>query len=184
MSRKGLWDLGHELFRTTPETFPVPFLEGDILDPSLLSLSPPLQTTSTPPHPAPALGSARSLNDLRGQISAIFTGAFFHLFNFEMQERVARLLAGLLSPLPGSMLIGVHGGLNEKGFWCPMAGVSMNCHSPESWREMWERIFEEAGVKVEVQAKLRKEIGGMSMFGTYPDNTEHYHVLQWSVTRV
>ena len=82
------------------------------------------------------------------------------------------------------MLIGVHGGLREKGFWRPMQGVSMNCHSPESWREMWERIFGEAGVKVEVQARLRKEIGGMSMFGTYPDNTEHYHVLEWSVTRL
>ena len=50
--------------------------------------------------------------------------------------------------------------------------------------ELWEGIFAEAGAKVEVKARLRKEIGGLSMFGTYPENTEHYHVLEWSVTRV
>ena len=184
MPRTGLWDLGHELFRTTPESFPVPFLEGDILNPSLLSLAPPGPTSTSPLSPPPALSQVRSLNELHGQISGIFTGAFFHLFKFDGQARVARLLAGLLSPLPGSMLFGVQGGRAVKGEWRPAEGTRMNCHSPESWRELWEGVFAEAGARVEVKARLRKEIGGMSMFGTYPENTEHYHVLEWSVTRL
>ncbi|KAI0767138.1 hypothetical protein C8Q74DRAFT_1278324 [Fomes fomentarius] len=178
---KGLWDLGHELFRTT---FPVPFLESDILDPSLLSLSRPhsqrhrLLLLPLPPSARRArstASAARSQRSSQGPSS---------ISSPSRCKSVWRLFAGLFSPLPGSMLIGVHGGLNEKGFWRLMVGVSMNCHSPESWREMWGRIFEEAGVKVEVQVRLRKDIGGTSTFGTYPDNTEPYHVLQWSVMRV
>ncbi|KAI0770379.1 hypothetical protein C8Q74DRAFT_1218729 [Fomes fomentarius] len=181
---KKLWDIGHELFRSNPDTFPVPFLEGDILDTSFLSLTAPLPSSTAPRSPAPSLVSVRSLSDLHGQVSAILTGAFFHLFKFDQQEHVARLLAGLLSPLPGSMLLGVHGGREEKGFWCPAEGTQMNCHSPESWRELWERVFGEAGVKVDVQARLRKESGGDSLYGTYPSNTDPYHVLEWSVTRL
>ena len=60
----------------------------------------------------------------------------------------------------------------------------MFCHSPDSWKELWEGVFAEVGARVEVQARLRKEIGGDSMFGTYPGNTDPYHVLEWSVTRV
>ncbi|KAI0720552.1 hypothetical protein C8T65DRAFT_633472 [Cerioporus squamosus] len=181
---KKLWDLGHELFRSTPETFPVPFLEGDILNPSFLSLAPPLPTSTTNAAPAPKLSSVTTLSELHGHLSAIFTGAFFHLFNFDQQLHVARLLAGLLSPLPGSMLLGVQGGRAEKGLWCPAEGTRMNCHSPDSWREMWEGIFAEVGAKVEVQARLQKAPGGDSMFGTYPGNTDPYHVLQWSVVRL
>ncbi|TBU48535.1 hypothetical protein BD309DRAFT_949327 [Dichomitus squalens] len=181
---KDLWDLGHELFRSTPETFPVPFLKGDILDTSFLSLAPVLPTSTSPPAPAPPLDEVTSLNQLHGKLSAIYAAAFFHLFKFDGQEHVARLFAGLLSPLPGSMIFGVQGGRAVKGEWRPAEGTRMNCHSPESWKELWEGIFAEAGAKVEVKARLRKEIGGLSMFGTYPENTEHYHVLEWSVTRV
>ena len=180
-----LWDLGHELFRSTQTTFPVPFLEGDILDPSFLPPVPPLPTSTTPlsPH-APLLSTVKSLSELQGHISAIFTGAFFHLFKYDGQARVARLLASLLSPLPGSMLLGVQGGRHEKGFWCPAPGTQMNCHSPESWRELWEGVFAEVGAQVRVEARVRKEIGGDSLFGTYPDNTDPYHLLEWSVTRL
>ncbi|KAM5534971.1 hypothetical protein V8D89_011344 [Ganoderma adspersum] len=182
---KDLWNLGHELFHSTPESFPVPFLEGDILSTSFLAPTPILPTSTTPPSvDTLTLNEVTSLSQLHGRLSAIFTGAFFHLFKFDGQAHVARLLAGLLSPLPGSMLFGVHGGRAVKGEWRPAEGTRMNCHSPESWRELWEGVFAEAGARVEVKARLRKEIGGMSMFGTYPENTEHYHVLEWSVTRL
>ena len=182
-----LWNLGHELFRSTPASFPVPFLEGDILDTSFLIPAPILPTSNTPPAAdldALPLNKVTSLSQLHGRLSAIFTGAFFHLFKFDGQAHVARLLASLLSPLPGSMLFGVQGGRAVKGEWRPAEGTRMNCHSPESWRELWEDVFAEAGARVEAKARLRKEIGGISMFGTYPENTEHYHVLEWSVTRV
>ena len=44
--------------------------------------------------------------------------------------------------------------------------------------------FAEAGARVEVRARLQEAPGGDSMFGTYPGNTDRYHVLEWSVTRL
>ncbi|RDX53383.1 hypothetical protein OH76DRAFT_1545423 [Lentinus brumalis] len=179
------WELGHELFRSTPSTFPARFVAGDILDTSFISHSSPLPTTvESPSGVAPILSSVTSLNELKGHVSALFTGAFFHLFTFEQQTHIARLLAGLLSPLPGSMLFGVQGGRTVKSLWTPGQGTQMHGHSPESWQEMWEEIFGEAGVKVAVNATLRKEMGGDDFFGTWPGNTDPYQVLEWSVMRV
>ena len=125
-----------------------------------------------------------SLNELPGKISAIFVGAFFHLFTFDGQERVARLLAGLLSPVPGSMLFGSHIGLPDKAIWSPAEGSTLNCHSPESWQVLWEGIFAEVGAQVKVDATLVPRTGGLSNYGTYPKNTVARLHLLWSVIRV
>lgn len=58
----------------------------------------------------------------------------------------------------------------------------MFCHSPESWKEMWEGIFGKENIKVE--ARLRKELGGLDFFETFPGNTVQYYVLEWTVVRV
>ncbi|KAI0687626.1 hypothetical protein BC835DRAFT_403343 [Cytidiella melzeri] len=186
--RKGLWDLGHKLFCSTPQSFPVAFVEGNIFDPEFLTSAPPLATsTSVYADLRPDLASLTSLNPLRGRMSVIFTGALFHLFSFEQQHSIAKSLAGLLSPDPGSMLIGVQGGTFEKGFWQPTGSeYKMACHSPESWAQMWHDIFSngeggDGGVKVE--AKLRTEVGGLDFFGMFAENKNQYHVLEWSVIR-
>lgn len=183
-----LWDIGHKLFRSTPQSYPVPFLEGDILNPEFLAISSPVTTAvQESPAPAPDLASLKSLNPLHGRVSGIFTGAFFHLFSYDQQYQIARALAGLLSPEPGSILLGVQGGVAEKGFWQPIGSeYKMACHSPESWAEMWHEIFKgEEGEEtvVEVKARLREEVGGADFFGTYPENTKPYYVMEWSVTR-
>ncbi|KAI0788412.1 hypothetical protein C8Q74DRAFT_1367139 [Fomes fomentarius] len=157
----GFWELGHELFRTTPTSFPVRFLPGSIFDTTFLTLFPPLSTSLIPP------------SSLLESLSAS-----------SQQQQLARLLAGLLSPLPGSMLFGVQGGRPVKGPWGPGVDLKMHSHSPESWREMWEEIFAEVGCKVEVEGTLRREVGGETFFGMWPENEEGYYVLEWSVTRV
>ena len=145
----------------------------------------PFPTSSSPlPSSGFSLSDVTSLNQLHGRLSAIYVGAFFHLFDFDGQERVARLIAGLLSPLPGSMIFGWHGGMVAKGIWSPRAGTRMNCHSPESWRALWEGIFAEVGAQVRVDAILAPHDGGLSHFGTYPENTVARPNLKWSVTRV
>lgn len=160
----------------------VPFIEGDVFNPPFLEVVPPFTPSSPPTSPAPPLSNVTSLNALRGHVSAVFTGALFHLFSEDAQFQLARALAGMLSPKPGSMLIGVHGGRAEKGFYHPEGyPYKMFCHSPDSWKELWEGIFGEG--KVEVQAKLRTEIGGPTLFGQYPGNTIPYRVLEWSVIR-
>jgi hypothetical protein len=191
------WDLGHKLFRSTPQSFPATFIHGDILDPSFLAIAAP---GSGPSSPVLNLQTLTTLTPLHYRVSAIFAGAFFHLFpSAEKQRYIARALAGLLSPERGSIILGVHGGLpgEEARFWEP-EGTSyrMFCHCERSWREMWEGVFAEVdgattsandggGKKgVHVTAKLREEKGGPTIHGTYPHNTKPRGLLEWSVVRV
>ncbi|KAI0087629.1 hypothetical protein BDY19DRAFT_954634 [Irpex rosettiformis] len=185
--RKVLWDLGHKLFRSTPQSFPVPFIEGDIFDPTFLTIEPPIPTSSVHINSPLDLRTLTSLNPLRGQVSALFAGSFFHLFSFDQQYEIARALAGLLSPQPGSVLFGLHGAIAGRGFWQP-EGVQykMACHSPESWKEMWYEIFgsgEGGDGGIEVRASLVEEVGGPTFFGTYPENTKPRALLDWVVIR-
>jgi len=143
----------------------------------------PFTKDSRPATLAPSLSSITSLNDLRGHVSAVYTGAFFHLFLEAEQEQIARALAGLLSPEPGSMLLGVHGAQSTKGFWSPTGhDYRMFCHSCDSWKELWEEIFGKGNIQA--KAQLRREIGGDSYFDTWPGNQSPYHVMEWSVTRL
>ncbi|KAJ7485681.1 hypothetical protein FB451DRAFT_1230718 [Mycena latifolia] len=175
--RPEFWKLGHELFRTTPETFPVPFIAGDAMDPNFLEASKPLVSPSEVVAPAPPLASLANLTPLRGHVAAIYISAVFHLFSEPEQLHLARALAGLLSPIRGSVIFGSHVGRREKGFREVSQGIgvvarSMFCHSPESWRGMWEEVFPEGSVKVD--ADLRRRASDPPDVG----------ILAWSVTRV
>ena len=179
-----MWNVGHELYRSTPETFPVPFVQGDILDPTYLAPAPILSTSSTAPlEPLPVLREVKTLNELHGKISAIWASAFFHLFEFDVQVLVARKLAGLLSPLPGSIIFGCHTGMIEKQRW-DVAGSKTDYHSPESLKELWVDLFAEAGVKVEVEARLRPLKSGVDEWGLYPENMKQRFYMDWSMTRL
>lgn len=181
------WDLGHKFFRSAPDTFPVPFIPGNALDPAHLAPVAPFHTS--PGDPAPALSTLTSLNPLHGHVSAIHASAFFHLFSQADQLRLARALAGLLSPTPGSMILGWHVGRPEKGFRLEVVpphrrGDPMFCHNPESWKAMWEeQVFEEGMVRVE--AELREETerrDWKDMPGVAPG--ARFYALVWSVTRL
>lgn len=169
------WDLGHELFRSTPETFPVPFITGDVFDPLILEPVSPL--SDTPKTAMPSLNTLSSLNPLRGYVSAIHASSFFHLFNEEKQFKLARALAALLSPEPGSVIFGSHGGLPVKGTRMNSMGSVSFCHSPESWQKLWDgQIFEPGKVKVEVLLTRPER--------TDPDKVVERFLLVWSVTRL
>ncbi|KAI0707592.1 hypothetical protein C8Q76DRAFT_799936 [Earliella scabrosa] len=182
--RPEFWELGHKLFRSTTETFPVPFIRGDVFNPVHLEIMPPC--SSAPDQPIPRLSSLTSLNPLRGHISVIHASAFFHLFSEEKQFHLAQALAGLLSPRPGSMIIGSHGGRPHKGLRTEVNlhnshGATMFCHSPDSWVELWDgQVFEKGTVKVDVDLKEddRKDLSHLG----YSDIK--FYVLVWSVTRL
>jgi len=144
------------LFNSSETTFPVPFLAGDALDPSFLSPVPPIYT---PPNTsAPDLATLTNLTPLHGHVAAIHASSFFHLFHEEHQLQLGRSLAGLLSPVPGSMIFGSHCGAAEKGTYA-LNGMKVPafCHSPESWKALWDgEVFEKDSVKVEVE--LRAEV--------------------------
>ncbi|KAJ7457340.1 hypothetical protein FB451DRAFT_1142590 [Mycena latifolia] len=166
------WKLGHELFRSTPETFPVPFLAGDAFDSDFLEPSESIVTQSEVIGSSPPLASLKSLTPLRGHIAVIHISYLFHLFFEPQQRHLACALAGLLSPVHGSVILGCHVGIREKGFRDGPFGHPVFCHSPKSWREMWEEVFPEGSIEVDVHIQRR--------VSDPPD----VGLLVWSVTRV
>ncbi|OBZ78824.1 hypothetical protein A0H81_00363 [Grifola frondosa] len=177
-----LWDLGHKLFLSTKETFPVPFIAGDAFNPAHLEAVPPFY--SPPETPVPTLSTLTSLNPLRGHVSAIHISAVFHLFDEEQQLQLARNLAGLLSPEPGSIIFGLQSSRPEKGFRVEAGvpnshGKPMFCHNPESWTEMWDgQVFAKGTVKVDA---ILKE---MERNDLQPVNGGRFWVMIWCVTRL
>ncbi|KAF7367628.1 Methyltransferase ausD [Mycena sanguinolenta] len=152
------WDVGHELFCSTPETFPVAFLPGDVLDPTFLKpVVPLISATQLTDSSLPSLASLTSLTPLNGHLSVIHVSSVFHLLSEPDQIQLAHSLAGLLSPLPGSLILGYHIAQETAG----LGPLDLNrtdvrrmfCHSPESWVALWEGIFGEGMVKVEVELK-------------------------------
>ena len=137
--------------------------------------------TGPPEEPTPELCSLTSLNPLHGRVFAIHASSIFHFFGEEKQLHLARALAGLLSPEPGSVIFGRHVGNHEKGFILPPGhgGRQMFCHSPESWTELWDGLVFEKGV-VKVQTKL------LQMEWKEPDGSPSlvFATLVWSVTRL
>ncbi|KAG2117370.1 uncharacterized protein F5147DRAFT_768744 [Suillus discolor] len=173
-----LWDLGHELFKSSPETFPAHFVGGDAFDPDILAVAPPASLHTTEVS-TPDLNNLTSLNSLRGCVSAIHATAFFHLFKEDQQLHMARAFAGLLSAESGSIILGAHAGAQQKGvvnqvYWG--IEVDMFAHSVESWTSMWDgEVFEKGTVKVDAQLReVSEDVGG----------DERYPLLLWSVTRL
>lgn len=158
--RQEFWDLGHVLFRSTPRSFPSPFVAGDCLDPTFLSSEP--ETTSQLP---PDLSSLTSLNDLHGKLTAIHASSIFHLFSAEQQASLVRAVAALLSPVPGSIVFGSHVGLPKQGTIREEVTVEMYCYDPESWNKLWEDAgpFKTEAILKEVIAP-NGEIGWMMVW--------------------
>ena len=133
----------------------------------------PLLTAQAPPE----LRSLTSLTPLQGRVSAIFAGAFFHLFDEAKQLQGARQLASLLSPLPGSVIFGAHSTMLVNGMRGTSGGFEVFCHSPESWKEVWDGIvFEKGTVSVEVGVKLIE-------WGPGKGIDDKLIWMSWSVTR-
>ena len=176
----GFWDLGHKLFKTTPETYHAKFLAGDVFDDAHLSL-----TALVPPGSPLPVASVNTLTELRGHISVILACSLFHLFDEGKQLELGKRLAALLDPRSGSIILGSHCAVPVKG---QSHGVfrRMFCHSPESWTQMWEeQIFDKGEVKV--KAILREvDLSGHRLEKVFPVEEEgtKFGFLFWSVERV
>jgi hypothetical protein len=188
------WDYGHELFRSSPETFPAKFIAGDVFSATTLQPRGPYITNeeiaAVLSRPVPSLSDLNSLTPLQGKISAIHASALFHLFSEEEQLALARLLASLLRPEQGSVIFGQHGGRVEKGTRPRNRGPSLNpmfCHSPESWKEMWlSEVFAGEGKtgheRINVDAELL-EVDRNDLFqGTGAD--PKFYAMNWCITRL
>ena len=167
------------MFRTTPETFPVKFLAGDAFDDAHLSLTAAIRS-----GPPPPVASVDTLTELRGHISVIHASSLFHLFDEEKQFELAKRLAALLDPRPGSTIFGSHGAMPVKGY---REGKfrRMFCHSPESWTQLWEeQIFEKGQVKVNTVLKEVDMAAERLWKGIPVEEGTKFYFLAWSVERL
>ncbi|KAF8896605.1 hypothetical protein BD779DRAFT_1433381 [Infundibulicybe gibba] len=174
--QRAFWECGHELFRSTHETFPVPFVQGDVLDPVMIAPHAPFY--DIPDRPVPDLRTLESLTPLQGHLSAIHAALFFHLFDEGGQLALARRLASLLSPRPGSVIFGSHVAMPQKGFsdeWYKSSNAFMFCHSPDSWSKLWDGVvFRRGTVNVETVMSVVEQKGADPMC----------YLMSWSVTRI
>jgi hypothetical protein len=131
--------LGQELFCTTASTAPITYVPGDAFDPAYIAPREPFyENPSEPPPPLSSVSAEGSLTPLQGHVSVIHASTFFHLFGLEDQTKLAKRLASLLSPESGSLILGSHTGLKEKGVRkAPdVARRDVWAHDPESWKEL------------------------------------------------
>jgi hypothetical protein len=181
------WEYGHQLFKSTPETFPATFIPGDVFDPAFISQRGPflsmadVKGTVTPP-----LNTLSSLIPLQGKISAIYMSSFFHMFPEDRQLQLAKFVSSLLSPEKGSIIFGQHLGMPVNGL---KDDTSLNkvkgfCHSPESWMEMWaEDVFGGKDKDGNDTVKVETELISAAKIGlNYSEDDALF--LRWSVTRL
>jgi len=171
--RPEFWDLGHALFRSTPESFPVAFIPGDAFDDSFINLS------AAPTTGDISLATVRkSLNPLKGHIAVIHAAYLFHLFGEQEQVELACRLGALLSPEPGSMILGGQRGSEVAGNAAnPVRGKTIYRHSPESWRSLWDGVvFPRGTVAVECELSETPQPHKLT-----PSESA---LLFWSVTRI
>jgi hypothetical protein len=176
------WKYGHELFKSSPDSFPAGFVAGDAFSHEIIRPCHPFYADPLTTRPE-NLQNLESLTPLQGHISVIHASSLFHLFNEEKQETLARRFASLLSPQPGSVIFGSHGCLPEKGTrYDLIPNHPLFCHGPESWKALWDgQVFKKGSVRVDVGVKLVKR-SRVQLFNENK-NTKFY-LLTWSVTRL
>ncbi|POW14994.1 hypothetical protein PSTT_02551, partial [Puccinia striiformis] len=147
----------------------IPFVRGNIFCNSFFD-------RSTPSHPASMdstsiqLNQLESLNPLKQKARFITCNSVFHLFDEERQTELARRLASLLNDQKsGSTIFGTHVGSDDfcfgRGEWFLRSGKTgkrgMFMHSPETWKKMWEKIYQpgEARIQVELQISVKPAFG-------------------------
>jgi hypothetical protein len=97
------------------------------------------------------------LTDLAGKMNIIYTGAFFHLFSLEDQEKIALRVVQLLVPQPGALIVGRQSGSEVSGEFAKSgdkSGRKHFRHNAQSWKELWDRVGERTGSRWLVEADL------------------------------
>ncbi|KIK68597.1 hypothetical protein GYMLUDRAFT_153601 [Collybiopsis luxurians FD-317 M1] len=170
---KEFWEVGHELFRSTPDSFPASFIGGDLFDDVILT---PLKANDPQNLDLQSvkLHDLKSLTPLQYRVSAIYACNFFHLFNAEKQFELAKRLASLLLPSSGSVIFGSHGVFPSQRLSVQPGGPSF--HTAESFADMWKQVFDPDTVEISWKIKSRPQ-RKFSALG-------RWDIIWWSVVYV
>ncbi|KAF2264389.1 hypothetical protein CC78DRAFT_616813 [Lojkania enalia] len=112
--------------------------------------------------------ASSALTELKGQLNMVYAGSFFHLFGYEDQVRVSKIVASLLLPEKGSTIFGRQVGAvnaDEQDHTTNLTG-RMFRHNVQSIKEMWKDIGNDLGVSFVVDARLLELQQGHLRFHT------------------
>jgi SAM-dependent methyltransferase len=164
--RQGLIDMGYELFRDK-ETLKSTFIAADVFD-----------------------DESELVKQLSGKINIIYTGSFFHLFDYAQQKAVGKRVIQLLKPEKDSFVIGRQIGNVDSGDHTTEVHKLKRTrfrHNAESWRNMWKELGEETGttwdVNVELDERWMKE-GSASALTMFQRESGGSRRLRFIVKRV
>lgn len=193
--RQSFLDEGHELYGDAKNS-PIRFFTSDVFE-----IPAPTSPASCAVSEVP-LAQVTKLADLQGQVTHMYMALLFHLFDEAAQYEIALKVGTLLRRTSGCIVFGRHQGsevaqpISDSFFKyvipfirliVRLAKLYSFCfsrerflHSPESWRDMWIRVFTEledeefAMTRVAVDARVRTS--GFA-FGKVSGR-----VLDWSVS--
>jgi len=96
------------------------------------------------------------LKQLEGKIDIIQSSSFFHLFTWDQQVELGKIVVKLLKPQPGSMIFGRQVGNKTPAEYPRRQGEGTRYrHDAASWNKLWMQIGEETGTKWHVEAELQ-----------------------------
>ncbi|QDS74521.1 hypothetical protein FKW77_007383 [Venturia effusa] len=96
------------------------------------------------------------LQQIYGQMSIVYTGSFFHLFDYKEQIDAATRVVQLLTPEKGTMIVGRQvgnvnaGDFNTEGYSGEKGRFR---HNPTTWTEFWDEVGEATGTSWKVDAE-------------------------------
>ena len=114
------------------------------------------------------------LNELNGKIDIVYTGSFFHLFDWDEQVKIAKRLVKILRPQKGSLVLGRQVGNLTAGRFQHRTNAQgmMYRHNVESLVSMWKEVGEATGTEWKVEARLDTAWRTVGDFGKDKDMTE------------
>ncbi|KAK3072873.1 hypothetical protein LTR53_006013 [Teratosphaeriaceae sp. CCFEE 6253] len=123
-------ELGYELFNDR-ETLQSRFIAADVFDEN------------------------SALQELNGHVDIIDASSFFHLFTLAEQKQIARSVIKLIRPRRDSLVVGRQVGNAKPAEFPRRDGQGSRFrHDIDSWREMWDEVGDEAGVKFTVDGRM------------------------------
>ncbi|KAL8665680.1 MAG: hypothetical protein Q9202_001990 [Teloschistes flavicans] len=142
---KGFIEIGYDVFRDRDSLKSQFVVEDMMLDQSEKSDSDRLERSTNNTSTSP-ITPLVPLSSLEMQISVIAANSIFHLYNYSNQLKLARRAVRLLSPQPGSMILGRHLGSRVPGEYPGMNDNDTRyAHDVASFQRFWDRVAEEVG---------------------------------------
>ena len=124
------------------------------------------------------------LSQLNGKVDIVYTGSFFHLFDWDQQVIIAKQLVRTTKAKKGSLVLGRQVGDKNPGTFNhgTNTGGKMYRHDPETWTRLWNEVGEQTGSEWKVEATLDERVVGNTDCSTWNGNDAK--LLRFTVERL